>query len=408
MKKKFLLTITILIAIIISLLLVKGVFFKNNKEEINDYTQYADNEIFYTQATDIITELKNDYKLENVDEKNAIYFKFIDENLQSIKQATLELYDKEGYLITELSTNEQGEIAINNLENDMTYYYMQTKTSEGLVVDEQLYKIVITPDENNFTIPIINADRKLSEEERQKIIDKYGETVKGKTANIENEILSDNEKTEQQSTFITSEYTYLLLKEELRGLQLKITSTERDLELENDKKAKGYTLRITNAYIMEYEVQPKDKEITIVNSKKEPTNKFYNGEEFYIDKNSYGLAEYDVIIKFKYNDKIYKIKKEIVRGEIGPALGTGKGRIELVLQNEKGELITDERISLCAVIAGSTKVREYLVAKTGKDGVIDYYDVPEGKYVLKRLVNDEEISTEVFEVKKGELVEVRF
>lgn len=408
MKKKFAIIVTILIAIIILALLVKGIFFKNSKEEINDYTQYADNEVFYTQATDIITELKNDYKLKNVDEKNSIYFKFIDENLQTIKQATIELYDQEGYLITELHTNEQGEIAINNLENDMTYYYLQTKTSEGLVVDEQLYKLKITQDKNNWTIIIVNADRKLSEEEMQKIIDRYKESVDNKAVNTNNELLSDNEKTEQEMALTTDEQIYLLLKDELRGLQLKVTSTERDLELENNKKAKGYTLRITNAYIMEYEVQPKDNEITILNSKKETTNKFYNGEEFYINKNSYGYVGYDVTIKFKYNDKIYKIKREIVLGEIGSALGAAHGRIELLLQNENGEIIVGERISLCNVISGSTNVIEYLVAKTGKDGVIDYYDVPEGKYVLKRLVNNEEISTEVFEVKRGELVEVKF
>lgn len=407
MRKK--LSIIFAIIFIITIIAIVAIKNDNLQEDVQDYTQYPENEIFYSNIYEVQQSLKYNYDFEEQNYKNRVLIKCVDENLQPIKESKVEFYDSEGYIITDLTANEVGEIAINNLENNKTYYFKQTETRNGLVSDDTLYKIEIDYENYGFLQIIISADRILTDKEKEKIKEKYEQIAKKVEKNEDDvttyQALSDKEKEEKETTLIVPQ-TYILLKDELAGLRLNITQTARDLRID-DNDILGYTVRISNAYILEYEIETEDNEVSLMNSKKEITNKFYNGEEFYIKPNEghIGYTKYKLIIKLKYNDKIYKIKKSIYLNN----KGIGLGRIELTAFKENTEeLSIGEKIRLESVVNATGEKIKVAVAKTGTDGKIQYYSVPVGKYVFTKLVGENEISSEVFEVKRDEMTEVQF
>lgn len=403
MKKKLAIKLAIILIIIAIVIIL--IYMNNSKETIQDYTKYSDNEIFYSDISKVRQDLKYSYKLENQSVTNSIYIQCIDEDLKPIKEAKFEIYDTEGYIIMQANANESGIIAINNLENEKEYYFKQIETKNGLVIDDTLYTLKIDYKNDSFAQIIVNANRELAKEEKEEIFEKYNQSITNTDEIKTYKALSDKE-TEEKGTNNIIPQTYILLKDDLRGLKLKFTPTAETLSFE-DERLEGYTVRVSNASVLEYEIETEDNEVNLINSKKEITNKFYNGEEFYIKTNEehIGYTKYKFTIKLKYNDKIYKIYKEIYLNKEG----LGLGRIELTAFKENSlEISPNEKIRLSSVVNTTNDKVTMMVAETGTDAKIQYYKVPVGKYIFTRLVNEEEVSSEVFEVKRNEITEVQF
>ncbi len=406
MKKKYIIPI---IVVFVCIFTIGAVIKKNikSKQEIQDYTIYDESEVYYTDFLSTFSGLDSDYELKNnIDVENTMEFTYIDEELNPIKEAKAELYDNEGYFIMDLKANNQGKIALQGLENDTTYYIKQTETKPGLIVDETLYEVKMEYNAHSKGMVIVNSTRTLSQEDEKQIRAEYDKNNTNQNKETIYETLSEQEQEETKAVNL-KEQTYILLKDDLKDLKLKFNKLEEDLNIEENIKAEGYTVRAQNAYIIEYEIETNNKEVTLYNSKKEKVNKFYNGEEFYVNVND-GYTDF-VNLKFtitlKYNDITYKISKKI---NIGP-FGDGRGIIRAKFYDkETKQPRYGEKISLNRLVNGIEEKISYATEEVGTDGKIDFYLVPEGKYVLTRKIDGKEVSSEVFTVKSGEEVYVEF
>lgn len=61
---------------------------------------------------------------------------------------------------------------------------------------------------------------------------------------------------------------------------------------------------------------------------------------------------------------------------------TAKGTIELIVRDQKGILANAGRFKLSHILAEDNK-EEIMQVTTGKDGIVDFYNVPEGEYELE-------------------------
>ena len=405
MNKKYIISIIIVVICIFTI----GAIIKINKktaQEIQDYTIYDESEVYYTSFYSIFSSLDSDYEIKDTDVQNTMEFTYIDEDLNPIKEAKAELYDNEGYFIMDLKANNQGKIALQGLENDTTYYIKQTDTKEGLAINETLYEVKIEYTSSSKKMIIVNSTTNLSEEDQEPIRAKYEENNKKGNEEITYEVLSEEEQ-EETKAVNAMKYTYILLKDDLKYLKLQINKLEKQLDVEENSKADGYAVRVQNAYIMEYEIDTDNKDITLYNSKKEKTNKFYNGEEFYIKVNDgyTDFANLKFIITLKYNDVTYKISKKV---NIGP-YGQGKGRIKaLFYDKETKEPVKGERVKLDRIVNGMEEKTTYITVEVQENGEFNFYSVPEGKYVFTKKIDGKEVSSEIFTVKSGEEIYVEF
>lgn len=405
MNKKYIISIIAVFACILTIGVLVKIFIKPT-QEIQDYTIYDESEVYYTSFNSIFPSLDSDYEIKDTDAQNTMEFTYIDENLNPIKEAKAELYDNEGYFIMGLKANNQGKIALQGLENDTTYYIKQTETKEGLVMDEALYEVKIEYKSHSKGMIIVNSATNLSKEAQEQVRSEFKENNKKGNEEITYGVLSEKEQEETRAVKLAKQ-TYILLKDDLKDLKLQFNKLEENLNLEENNKANGYMVRIKNAYIEEYEIETNNKEITLYNSKKEKTNKFYNGEEFYIKVNEgyTDFANLKFTITLKYNDTTYKISKKI---NIEPC-GGGKGRIKaLFYDKETKEPIKGEKIRLDRLVNGIEEKISYMTVEVQGNGEFNFYSVPEGKYVFTKKMDGKEVSSEIFTVKSGEEISVEF
>ncbi len=419
MKKKFVI-IGIFIVIIIAISIIAVVLYNNSDKEIIDYTKYPEEEVYFSDITNKLKEDDYSYDSENRNVKNRVVIKCIDKNLEPIKEAKIEFYDPEGYYMTEVVANSVGQIALNNFENDTTYYFKQVETREGLVVDDTLYSFSIEYDSYNKSLIMVNSDIKLSkeeeeeEEEEEEILARY-EQSKIENSNSDNKVeentkttyrlLSDNEREERISN-IGRMQKYYFLKDDLKGKSLEFVPAEQRKKIDDNYFTIGYTVRTSSCYVLEYEIKTDDNDVTFLNSDGKGTNKFYDGEKFYIKTSNThtGFTKLSFVIKIEDNGKVYKISKDIYL----KLNSNGIGRIYLTVYDESGDISVGEYITLYNVVNNTDDKIKLMRIKTGKDGKIDYYSVPFGKYVLSKFVDGQEVFSDVFEVKSGDATEMKF
>lgn len=81
-----------------------------------------------------------------------------DEDGNPLKNAKIELYDEEEYILDTGYTNGDGIYAF-NFETTGTYYMQQLEAKEGYVIDDTLYRIRLDDDENfTFYTTIVNKE----------------------------------------------------------------------------------------------------------------------------------------------------------------------------------------------------------------------------------------------------------
>ena len=221
-----------------------------NEVQVIDYTNYLDNEIFYQNFADIFFGVKSNYKIKEEETKNRVYIKIIDNNNNPITEGKIKVYSYDKSFILEQQVNSNGEIAINNLENDTRYYFEQSQTREGLQKDNTLYTLETAYMDKTFYKILINADHELTDEEEEKCIDDYNLQEKSKnTANI---IYSDEQKKEDNA-FMVRDFSFIMLKEELEGLKLSFATN--DPIKEDSKSLSKCTVRISNSHIINLEIE---------------------------------------------------------------------------------------------------------------------------------------------------------
>ena len=79
-----------------------------------------------------------------------------DQDGNPIKDAKIELYDEEEYILNTGYTNQEGLYTF-NFDTTGTYYMQQLETPDGYVKDDTLYRLILDDDENfTFRTTIVN------------------------------------------------------------------------------------------------------------------------------------------------------------------------------------------------------------------------------------------------------------
>lgn len=87
------------------------------------------------------------------------------EQEEPVANAQIEVYDEEGYVLCEDSTNSYGKFAC-NIDSTGTYYFQQITTESEYNVDENLYRFKLDKDENfTFYTSITNTKKDNQTEE---------------------------------------------------------------------------------------------------------------------------------------------------------------------------------------------------------------------------------------------------
>lgn len=401
MKKRGLI-VALVIAIILIIILVLTIYINKKPKTISDYTELGE-KIYYKEFSSLFSAKEIDYDLGKTSQENYICITVIDTNLNPIKGAEVEFYDKEGYLITAQETDENGIIAISELENNKKIYFKQTKTREGLIIDDTMYYIETNKESNRFVPILVNGDRKLEKEEVEKIEDKY---ITKDEANYD--VITSEQRTKEKNTKGIEEYRYIIKKDELNKKELIITS-------DNEKRgvngiSRKCTIRIPDTYIqkVEIEVLKNNDRIKILDENDKERYTFENGESFYIEYGALeyiGDVKYNFTITFTYNNKNYKIKKS---ANLFSNPTASLGMIELMAYKPNtDEPLEDTTFRLVRIYDNNdtTNLGDF---ETGSSGKITYYKVPKGQYKLVKIIDDKEVETKIFEVKSGETTQVEF
>lgn len=413
MKKKVIIFCIVITFICVTLFVFNALNLNENK--VIDFTGFSDEDIYYQKFSELFNPNTSDYRIKFENTEKRICITYIDSNLEPISDAEISIYDEEGYFIIEKKANSKGEIAISNLEYDTTYYFKQTETSEGLKLDETMYKLVIEEGDNSFYKTIINSDKELSNEEKDKLLEEYKKKIStGNTDEDEKKtylLYGDEYKKERDAVF-TDEKTFILLRDELNGLKLIFTVNSPGYY--DDKVKIDCAVRISNAFIKEYTIEKMYDEknvVKIMDSNENVKTEFKDGERFYleIDKDKYTADElYKFYITFEYNDKTYKISKTV---DLDVFSTIGSGRIEATFYSPDNvdELWIKGKVKLEGLRGNTDEVKNYIgFVRTGSDGKITYYNVPKGRYKLTKIQNKEDVDSKIVEVKVGEITEVEF
>ena len=408
MKKKI---ICISILLILAILVFSFIFslkLKENKIDF-DYSEYEDKEIFYQRLDDIFLPYESNYLIDkNRNVKNYTRFLFIDKELNPIPEASIEVYDDEDnkYILT-ANANSKGEIAINNLELNTKYKFKQTKTRDGLVVDNTAYTTTVSDTVRRGFQIIVNSQEELTKEEKEEIIQEYKDSIieKNTTYNIE----SDQRKDEK---IRVADNEYILLKDRLEGKTLNISL---DYPIKKDEKFyHKCSVRITDAYILDCKVEVLYNDfdnVKIFDLDYNERYDFKNGEGFYIctsKVNTFYNVDFKFYITLKYEDKTYKICKTVALES--PTVKRGeKGEVKATIyspDNEKeffnGGKVIFERVS------NSGKITYMGQVILGSDGRVNLYNVPEGRYNLIKVVDKKAVQTKTIEVTKNKITQVEF
>jgi len=387
--------INLLLFFVILCVSIICIFMFINKNDIIDYSEYNDNIVFYQDFSDLVISGNYQVFYENINSLNSIKIICLDEKFNPLENVVFEFYDEDGYLILEERTNDLGIIGINGIEDDTVYYFKQVSSLDNYIIDDTMYKMNVSNSEN-FTQVVINSKKKLKDSKIKSLIKKYNKKY-NKEHNLDSDyisVLSDKQRNEFEIINKT-EYDYKFLIDDLKGLNLSLVS---EGESGNDSYYTKYVLRIENAYVMEYEVECSDDTISLMNKDKEVTDKFYNGEEFYVVTDDYidDDTNFKFTIKFKYNDKIYLVSKNTSLSL--DYNNSTIGQINVLVRD------FDSNSKICLYSYDNKDS----IGCLSTSGVIHFYKVPVGGYVLSKIKDGEEVYSDVFDVNVGKITGITF
>lgn len=423
MKNKKIFVISFIV-IVILLLSILGVIYFNRNNEINDYTVFSEEEVIYQRFVDLLDEdNKYNYSFNDQNSEKRILIRVIDVDLKPISEAVFGIYDDEGYLILEQKANNNGEIAISNFEFDTRYYLKQKSTRDGLIIDETMYSLTITPNDTTFYLNIVNSEEELTKEEKNDYINEFKEKRKKENSieKVEEDVSEDkknikmlysDEFKKEDTAALVNEYTYFLLKDKLEGL--KLIFTIGSYVDKGDYVIATGNVRIPGSEIKEVtieEVNDKNNIAEIMDINENVRNTFFDGEQyvFKIYKNGrYMDRLHKFYITFKYNGETYKIAKTI---DLNVYNNSYSGTIEALFYDveNKSEPWTNGEVRLDKLEENSEKFdSEIGKLKTGTEGKITFYYVPQGKYKITRIIDGKDYDSKIINVKRNEITKVEF
>jgi len=402
MKKK--LVIGILCIAVIAIIVAAIVL--SQMPKTTDYTKLAEKEIFYTNLSFEEMKLIDADEFENQSLNNRAYIKCIDENGNPIPEAEVELYDDDGYALLKRQANSDGVVAIANLEYNQTYYCKQTKTRDGLVMDDTLYSMEVSGDATNtYTVILVSSQNEMEEEARKEIAKKYADEYSEKLKSDVKVAISTNEINEKYSGNIQDQF--LFCKEPLTNLKMEFVNTDEKLKISDEQTLSGKIIRIPGAQVLEYTITTNDTNVTFLNGKKEATNTFKDGEPYYIQTPTdySGGVKYRYEITFQYDGQIYKVAKELDK----MIMGSKRGSLEVTFyEGDTKELQTSKRNFLYLLNNVTKEKVPVFLGWSSSKGKMKFENMPFGTYVVSKIKDKEEIFTEEIEIKNEETVKVDF
>lgn len=155
-KKKI---IIIVISVVVLMVIGLGIFFYfNNKKDKTKISkeQYNQVELQNTEET-AETEGTNETKdseTNNEEDMADLTITLVGDDNKPLQGAIFNIYDEEGYRITQLTTDENGETGI--LLKYGTRYIKQESTVEKYIMDDTLYRVVSDSENKTFKLDVTN------------------------------------------------------------------------------------------------------------------------------------------------------------------------------------------------------------------------------------------------------------
>lgn len=219
---------------------------------------------------------------------------------------------------------------------------------------------------------------------------------------------SEEEKDENNS-ILMRQFTYTFKKPELYGKKLKINVDETYIDGEY-----LYTdcfIRVTDSLVTNVKIEKiyDDKnQIEFLDENRNSKTEFENGEKIIIkcpETVDLTYVEYKITIEFIYNNEKYKVS--VTQGL--PVSDPYVGSIEATFyENGTKDLWIGGEVSLYRVLEEQNRTKLIGTSETGTDGKIKYYMVPIGIYKFTKIVDENEIESGTFEVKRHETTTVEF
>ena len=314
-----------IITYILYLLLIGNLCFSiylyKNKPTIIEKTKidydFTNSDIFATSFTELSSYYKED--LETTD-----YFCFIaiDEKANPVKGTTIAFYNEEGHLLSEKETNLQGKICYEHIPLSDKYLYKVTSAQPGYNYDDTLY--YLDASDHLYRQYVYSTKKEYKEEEFYKAIDKYKENIKLEKDKNNIFIERSTETNKDNYSLKLKKIDYTFIEPPLEEKYIRIYA-EKSYSVTDNLYTNRYRIRMRDAEIINYEVYlntplEKDKQEELgtrfIIDEKENKRNIYNGDEdFYLiyeartaNKSSYA----NLILTFKYNNKIYKVKRSIL------------------------------------------------------------------------------------------------
>ncbi len=284
--------------IVLVILILSGflsfVLLNKNNEKITNYTNISEDELLMKS----LGYYKEELNRTNSSVDNYCIFKMVDEDNNLIKDGEIEFDDGSSKEII-LKTNEEGYAGISYLtKKDYGFIIKKIKGEE--VKEEEEHLVNLNQEECNFTIKSTNDKIEITK------------NTLNKRKNLQS----------LESINITKSISYnidesIFLKKDFLGEKLTI-ATSNELSIDGNAKY-NYYVQISNAYILEMTVKLKNplktQKIVNLEGKEQSTFKDEAGFSFMASEEEFKESEAELIITFKMNNKVYKIKKEITLGQ---------------------------------------------------------------------------------------------
>ncbi len=376
--------------------------------------------------------------VENELKKGSIQIEKVDSENNKIKipNVKFEVIDKNGKVLEEIITNEEGKAYTSKypIRDYKSLYIKEKETDEKYILDNEIYEItleenkvsnlVISNEKKKGKIKVVKVDKDNSEILLQgvefNIKDSKGEVVQSIVTNDKGEAESNELPIGDYFVEETKTKENYKLQNELYQVKIEYNNTT-NLKIENEKK-KG-KIKIIKVDKENKEILLQGVEFVVKNSRGEEiqrltTNK--NGEaetiELPIDE-IYTVQETKTLEEYIISEGIQKIElKEDEITNVKFENEKKKGKIRILKTSKDDNKITNEkaRTKLKDVSFEIYDVNKNFIEKitTNNDGIAISSLLPKGKYKIKEIetnkwyILDENISD--VEIKEnGEIVEVK-
>ena len=414
MKKKILIVGIALVLLLIGVIVIVKINLNNNIKVDIDYSNLSEEEVFYREFRECLGDsiYTNCINVRNFDENYRILFRVLDKQFNPIPGAKVLMMDSYGKPLLDITMNDNGEYAICGLENDSTYYFQQTETKDGFVVDSTVYRTKTDSERKTFVINFFNSDTDILEEEKNKLSEKFYENEEKKDSSneeIKTVVLNSEEAKSNSESTEKDMATYIFYKNELAGLKLEVYKNE--VSTKKDYNLNECSIHIDNCEITNVHVEDLYDDTDLVHiTDKDGNNKndFQNNENFYVKynyKNYDDEIKYKITITFKYKNKVYKVSKMVPIGNDGQY--KLYGQIKAYFKDEEGKPLNGAKATLKRIYQKSdTEELMVCAVEVGDSGVLTFYKLPEGTYKLIKNYNDENLAEKIIEVKSGEMTEI--